>query len=105
MCGNQHTPEELIDPRSTISDATPEMRETVHLWLDMWSVSDTLATSTLGARYVFADLDRTTVSFDTRLDVTFTPTLSLQLYLEPFISVLSEFAALWAGPCPPSTSG
>jgi hypothetical protein len=61
-------------------------------------VSDTLATSTFGVRYVFADLDRTTVSFDTRLDVTFTPTLSLQLYLEPFISVgdygaLKEFRA------------
>jgi hypothetical protein len=51
------------------------------------SVSDALATSTLGARYVFADLDRTTVSLDTRLDVTFTPTISLQLFLEPFISV------------------
>jgi hypothetical protein len=48
---------------------------------------DPYATDTYGTRYVFADLDRTTVSFDTRLDVTFTPTLSLQLYLEPFISV------------------
>jgi len=57
------------------------------------SVSDTLATSTFGSRYVFADLDRTTVSFDTRLDVTFTPTLSLQLYVEPFISV-GDYGAL-----------
>jgi hypothetical protein len=62
------------------------------------SVADALATSTFGTRYVFADLDRTTVSLDTRLDVTFTPTLSLQLYLEPFIAVgdygaLKEFRA------------
>jgi hypothetical protein len=61
-------------------------------------VSDPLASSTFGTRYVFADLERTTVSLDTRLDVTFSPTLSLQLYLEPFISVgdygaLKEFAA------------
>ncbi len=50
-------------------------------------VTDALATQTFGTRYVFADLERSTLSFDTRLDVTFTPTLSLQLYLEPFISV------------------
>jgi methionyl-tRNA synthetase len=41
-CGHQHEPSQLIDPRSTISDATPEMRETVHWYLDMWSVSETL---------------------------------------------------------------
>jgi hypothetical protein len=61
-------------------------------------IDDPLATSTFGARYVFADLKRTTLSLDTRLDVTFSPTLSLQLYLEPFISVgnygaLKEFSA------------
>jgi methionyl-tRNA synthetase len=42
-CGNQHSPEELIEPRSAISNAVPEMRETVHLWLDMYAVSETLA--------------------------------------------------------------
>jgi methionyl-tRNA synthetase len=41
-CGHQHEPSQLINPRSTISDATPEMRETVHWYLDMWSVSETL---------------------------------------------------------------
>ena len=51
-----------------------------------------------GRRYVFAGLNRTTLSFDTRVNVTFTPDLSLQLYLEqPFISIgdygqLREFA-------------
>jgi methionyl-tRNA synthetase len=42
VCGHQHEPAELIDPRSTISDATPVMRETVHWWLDMWRVSEVL---------------------------------------------------------------
>ena len=56
-------------------------------------VSDALATQTFGSRYVFAELDRTTVSLDTRLDVTLTPALSLQLYLEPFISV-GDYGAL-----------
>jgi methionyl-tRNA synthetase len=41
-CGHQHDPTELIAPRSALSDATPEMRETAHWWLDMWAVSDVL---------------------------------------------------------------
>lgn len=43
-CGHQHDPTELIDPRSVLTGATPEMRDTVHWWLDMWSVSETLRT-------------------------------------------------------------
>ncbi len=50
------------------------------------SVADPLATQTYGRRYVFGGLDQTTVSLATRMNVTFTPTLSLQLYVEPFIS-------------------
>ncbi len=62
------------------------------------SVDDALATNTFGRRYVFADLDQTTLGLGTRVNVTFTPTLSLQLYAEPFISTgdyqrLKEFAA------------
>jgi hypothetical protein len=61
------------------------------------AVTDALATQTYGRRYVFADLEQTTVSFDTRVNVTITPDVSLQLYAEPFISVgdyegLKEFA-------------
>ncbi len=41
-CGMQFDPSALINPRSAISDATPEMRDTVHLWLDMAAVSETL---------------------------------------------------------------
>ena len=50
------------------------------------SVTDPLATHTYGRRYIFGGLDQTTVSLETRLNVTFTPDLSLQLYVEPFIS-------------------
>jgi hypothetical protein len=49
-------------------------------------VSDPLATSTYGRRYVFADLHQTTLSLDTRLDLTFSPNLTLQLYAQPFVS-------------------
>ena len=50
------------------------------------STDDPLATSTFGRRYVFALLDQTTVSLETRLNVTFSPTLSLQVYTQPLIS-------------------
>lgn len=42
QCGHQHEPTDLIQPRSAISDATPEMRDTVHFWLNMWEVGETL---------------------------------------------------------------
>jgi hypothetical protein len=39
-----------------------------------------------GQRYVFARLDQRTVSANLRLDVSFTPNLSLQTYLQPLVS-------------------
>ena len=50
-------------------------------------IEDSLASETFGSRYVFAELDRTRFSMVTRLNATFSPGLSLQLYVEPFISV------------------
>lgn len=41
-CGSQYDPTELIQPRSALSDATPVLKDTVHWWLDMWKVSETL---------------------------------------------------------------
>jgi len=38
------------------------------------------------SRYIFAELDQTTAGVATRIDWTFLPTLSLQLYAEPFVS-------------------
>ena len=49
-------------------------------------VEDPLASETYGARYVFADLEQTTLSMETRLNVTFTPDLSLEFYVQPFIA-------------------
>ena len=49
------------------------------------TVSDPLATATYGSRYVFATLHQTQLSLDTRLDWTFSPKLSLQLYMQPLI--------------------
>jgi len=41
---------------------------------------------TFGVRYLFADLNRRTISMETRLDWTFTPKLSLQLFAQPLLS-------------------
>jgi hypothetical protein len=50
------------------------------------TVADPTATDTYGARYLFAPLRQTTLAMETRLDYTFTPKLSFQLYAQPFIS-------------------
>lgn len=61
------------------------------------TVVDPSATATFGRRYVFSYLHQTTFSLDARIDWTFTPTLTLQMYAQPFVSAgrydgLKEFA-------------
>jgi hypothetical protein len=52
---------------------------------DRWQY---LATTVLasGPEYLFGELDQTTTSLTLRSNVTFTPSLSLQLYAQPFVS-------------------
>jgi hypothetical protein len=50
------------------------------------TVVDANATPTFGSRYVFSSLHQTTLSLDARIDWTFTPTLTLQMYAQPFVS-------------------
>jgi Domain of unknown function (DUF5916) len=62
------------------------------------AVPDPTATSFYGTRYVFAFIKTHTLSLDTRVNWTFTPDLTLQLYAQPFIasgaySSFREFAA------------
>ena len=49
-------------------------------------VVDPAATSTYGTRYVFATLDQRELSLETRVDWTFTPELSLQLFVQPLLA-------------------
>jgi hypothetical protein len=49
------------------------------------AVPDPTAVATYGSRYVFGTLEQTSVSLDTRVNWTFSPKLSLQLYLQPFV--------------------
>jgi hypothetical protein len=48
--------------------------------------NDPAATGTFGRRTVFAESDQSEFSMTTRIDWTFTPTLSLQLFARPFVS-------------------
>lgn len=62
------------------------------------SIEDPTATAFYGKRYVFSDIEQKQVSMNTRLNVTFTPTLSLELFAQPLISAVrytnfKEFAA------------
>ena len=41
-CGTQFDPSALLNPRSQLSDAVPELRDTAHWWLNMWKVADPL---------------------------------------------------------------
>jgi hypothetical protein len=53
-------------------------------YIGAWA--DSTATATFDQRYVFASLEQTELSGGMRLDWTFTPRLSLQLYMQPLVS-------------------
>ncbi len=50
------------------------------------TVPDPAYAKTYGERYVFAPLAQTSVGLETRLNVTFTPDLSLEIYAQPLLS-------------------
>jgi len=52
----------------------------------MTTHEDPFATSTYGTRYLFGELEQTTLSMETRLNITFTPNLTLELFAQPFIA-------------------
>jgi hypothetical protein len=47
---------------------------------------DATATDFYGRRYLFADLKQKTLGLDTRMNITFSPTLTFELFAQPFIS-------------------
>jgi hypothetical protein len=50
------------------------------------SETDSSAVATFGKSYIFTPLDQTTLSMETRLNVNFTPEISLEVFAQPFIS-------------------
>jgi hypothetical protein len=62
------------------------------------AVDDSTAAAFYGTRYVLAGLDQRTLGLDTRVSVTFTPRMTLELYLQPFFAAgryfdFKEYAA------------
>jgi hypothetical protein len=57
------------------------------------SVTDATNTAFYGSRYVLSTLEQKTLSLDTRLAVTFSPTSTLELFVQPFFAsgAYSEF--------------
>jgi len=55
-------------------------------------VVDPLKTSTYGVRYVLSDIHQKTLPIETRIGWTFSPRLSLQAYLQPYIAA-GDFTA------------
>jgi len=53
-------------------------------WVD--SYSDPFASATYGKQYIFGEMEQKTIAANIRLNWTFTPTLSLQLFMQPLIS-------------------
>jgi hypothetical protein len=82
-----------IGPRATIRPSTsvriqlqPNYSRTHAIAQFVTRQPDVNAVDTYEARYVFATLDQTQVSMTTRLDWTFTPNVSLQLFAQPLLA-------------------
>ncbi|UCF77706.1 MAG: carbohydrate binding family 9 domain-containing protein [Candidatus Eiseniibacteriota bacterium] len=54
-------------------------------WVDYWE--EPYAAHTYGSRYIFATMEQKTVSLGMRVNCTFSPRTSFQLYAQPLISV------------------
>jgi hypothetical protein len=74
-----------VTPTLTFS-VGPQVQRDVYgaQWVNAFS--DPSAQETFGKRYVFADLDQTTLAADIRVDWIISPKLSVQVYLQPLIS-------------------
>jgi hypothetical protein len=75
-------------PRSNISMSigpTIALETNTIQWVTR--VTDPVMTATYGSRYVFGRIDQKVLGSEIRVDWTFTPKLTLQAYLQPFIAV------------------
>ena len=89
--GQQFSPRATIRPTSALRvTLSPTLSATHAMAQYVTRVGDPLATRTYGARYVFATLNQRQASMVTRVDWTFTPALSLQLFAQPLL-VTADF--------------
>ena len=91
-CGDGHCSWDVnldatIHPLSNVSvEVSPAYSYSTTANQYVTTVADPTATLFYGNRYVFADLVERSLSMTTRLDWTFTPVLTLQLFVQPLIA-------------------
>jgi hypothetical protein len=84
-------------PRSNVSLSVSPSVDFIHTYRQwVTNIDDTLQTATYGRRYIFAFLNEKILSAEIRLDWIFSPKISLQGYLQPFIAAgkYAEFKEL-----------
>ncbi|MGE3401492.1 MAG: DUF5916 domain-containing protein [Vicinamibacterales bacterium] len=72
-------------PRWTISTG-PQWSRTHNVAQYVDSVDDASATDTYGRRYVFGELEQSQLTMTTRVSMTLTPTLGVQVFAQPLIA-------------------
>ncbi len=76
-----------IRPTGSLSLAiSPSFDKTHAMGFYVTQRQDPLATATYGGRYVFSELEQTTLNITVRMDMAVTPNMSLQLWAQPFIA-------------------
>ena len=80
-------PEVEVRPAPAVSfEIEPSVRFGHNARQYVTAFDEPAAAATFGRRYVFAELDQTTLSLEGRLNWTFSPDLTLQLFARPFVS-------------------
>jgi hypothetical protein len=86
-CSNDLSVSLQLQPRSNVSVSLgPSISRSESGYQYVGSYADSTDTIFYGNRYVFAHLTQNSVAMDTRLNVTFSPALTLELFLQPLIA-------------------
>lgn len=84
VCGKQYEASELIDPKSSVSNATPVLKDTDHWYLDMWSASNELKEWLDGKKRSWRK------NIISEVDTTVMPTLAFTNKSEPAFKEIKE---------------
>jgi hypothetical protein len=87
QCGNSVSLGLELRPRSNVTVSfNPGIDHSQTGYQFVGSYADQTASNFYGNRYVFAHLEQNAISMDTRFNVTFSPTLTLELFMQPLIA-------------------
>jgi hypothetical protein len=75
-----------VNPDQYVDTLSPSYGRSVNPDQYVDAVDDETAGAFFGRRYVFGELDQKSFSMTTRLNITFTPTMSLELFVQPLFS-------------------